>query len=164
MFGAVGLAAGAATGTVNVTSSAVITFVGALGWYVLGYLFLGVLYAAAGSMVTKQEDVGSATAPLSVLVIAMFAVAQASVNDPSGHLSSVMSWIPPFSAILMPLRIAAGVTSWQQVVGTSVLMLATSSVLAIGAGRVYQASILRTGAGPKWARRRRKRVTDPATA
>ena len=164
MFGAVGLAAGAATGTVNVTSSAVVTFVGALGWYVLGYLFLGVLYAAAGSMVTKQEDVGSATAPLSVLVIAMFAVAQASVNDPSGHLSSVMSWIPPFSAILMPLRIAAGVTSWQQVVGTSILMLTTSSVLAIGAGRVYQASILRTGSGPRWTRKRRTPVTDPATA
>lgn len=155
LFGGTGLAAGAATGTVDVTSNALVTFVAALGWYVLGYLFLGVLYAAAGSLVNKQEDVGSATAPLSVLVIAMFIVAQTSASDPSGQVSSIMSWIPPFSAILMPLRIAAGVTGWPQVVGTSLLMLASTAVLAVLAGRVYQASILRTGSGPFWSRKRK---------
>jgi len=160
-YGVVGLAAAASSGLLDLTAPAVLTFVSALGWYVLGYLFLGVLYAAAGSLVSRQEEIGSATAPLSVLVIAMFGVAQASVSDPSGDLSNVMSWIPPFSAVLMPLRIAAGVTGPVQIVGTALLMLSASSVLAIGAGRIYQASILRTGTTFPW---RRKRGATTATA
>ena len=151
-YGVVGLGVAAGAGLLDLTSAAVVAFVSTLGWYVLGYLFLGVLYAAAGSLVSKQEEVASATAPLSVLVIAMFAVAQASVSDPSGSLSNIMSWIPPFSAILMPLRIAAGVTTPVQVVGTALLMLATSTLLALLAGKVYQASILRTGKGLPWRR------------
>jgi ABC-2 type transport system permease protein len=146
-YGVVGLTMGAATGLVDLTGPAVVAFVSTLGWYVLGYLFLGMLYAAAGSMVSRQEEVGSATAALSVLVIAMFAVAQASVSDPNGDLSNIMSWIPPFSAILMPLRVASGVTGPGQILGTAALMLATTSVLAVGAARIYQASILRTGSG-----------------
>jgi len=152
-YGVVGLTMGAATGLVDLNGAAVGAFVSTLGWYVLGYLFLGMLYAAAGSMVSRQEEVGSATAALSVLVIAMFAVAQASVSDPNGDLSNTMSWIPPFSAILMPLRIAAGVTGPGQILGTAALMLVTTSVLAVGAARIYQASILRTGSGFSWRRK-----------
>lgn len=162
LYGAAGLAAGAGNGLLALSAPVLTTFLGALGWYVLGYLFLGVLYAAAGSLVSRQEDIGSATAPLSVLVIAMFAVAQASVGDPSGHLAGVMSWIPPFSAILMPLRIAAGVTGPAQVVGTSLLMLVTTAVLAVGAGRVYQASILRTGTSRRFGRRRAATIATSA--
>lgn len=153
-FGIVGLVAGAATGVVQLSSVAVISFVSALGWYVLGYLMLGTLYAAAGSLVSKQEEVGSAIAPMSVIVISMLIVAQVGVEEPSGQLSNVMSWIPPYSAMLMPLRIAAGVTTPFQIVGTALLMLATASVLAVLAGRVYQASILRTGQGLPWRRRK----------
>ncbi len=163
-FGAVGLTAGAATGVLDLTAAAVVAFVSALGWYVLGFLFFGSLYAAAASLVSKQEEVGSAVAPLAVLIIAMFGVAQASVSDPSGHLSNVMSWIPPFSAILMPLRIAAGVASPLQVVGTAALMLVTSTVLSVVAGRIYQASILRSGQGFPWKRKRRGSARDPAAA
>lgn len=152
-YGAVGLTAGAVTGFVDLTGAAVLAFVSTLGWYVLGYLFLGMLYAAAGSMVSRQEEVGSVTAPLSVLVIAMFVVAQTSVNDPTGDLSNIMSWIPPFSAILMPLRIAAGVTGPAQILGTAALMLITTSFLAVVAARIYQASILRTGSGFPWRRK-----------
>lgn len=159
--GAVGLGAAAATGVLDLTSTVVLTFVSTLGWYVLGYLFFGVLYAAAGSLVSKQEEVTSATAPLSVLVIAMFTVAQFSASDPTGSLSNTMSWIPPFSAILMPLRIAAGVTTPEQVIGTVLLMLVTTSVLAVLAGKVYQTAILRSGKGFRLKGLRRRK---PATA
>jgi len=116
-YGVVGLGAAAATGVITITGTAVAVFVGTLGWFVLGYAFFAMLYAAAGSMVSRQEEVGSTTTPLTLLVIAMFFLAQTSVQDPSGTLPSVMAWIPPFSAILMPLRIAAGVASPVQGIG-----------------------------------------------
>lgn len=150
LLGGMGLAAGLATGLITVTGTAVAVFVGTLGWFVLGFAFFATLYAAAGSLVSRQEDVGSVTAPLTILVLAMFFVAQATLQDPGGTLASVVSWIPPFSAILMPLRIAAGVTGAAQVIGTIALMLLATALLATLAGRIYPRSVLRTGAKVSW--------------
>lgn len=149
-YGVAGLAAALGTGLITVTTTAVGVFAGTLGWYVLGFAFLAVLYAAAGSLVSRQEEVSGTTAPLTILVIGMFLVAQTSVQDPGGTLSSIMSWIPPFSAILMPLRIAAGVTGPAQVVVTVMLMLATTSLLALLAAKIYRRSVLRTGTRVSW--------------
>lgn len=150
LLGGVGLAAGLATGLITLTGTAVAVFVSTLGWFVLGFAFFATLYAAAGSLVSRQEDVGSVTAPLTILVLAMFFVAQTTLQDPGGTVSSVVSWIPPFSAILMPLRIAAGVTGPVQVLGTIVLMVIATALLAALAARIYPRSVLRTGAKVSW--------------
>ncbi len=150
LYGAAGLAAALATDLITVTGTAVAVFVSVLGWFVLGFLFVATLYAAAGSLVSRQEDVGAVTTPLTVLVLAMFFVAQTTLQDPGGRLSDIMSWIPPFSAILMPLRTAAGVTGPAQVVGTVLLMLLATAALAVLAARIYPRSILRTGARVTW--------------
>lgn len=150
VYGVVGVAAGLATGVLTVTGAALGTLVGALGWFVLGYLFFAVLYAAGGSLVSRQEDVSSTTTPLTILIMAMFFSAIFSINNPDSALIGVLSWVPPFSAILMPLRIAAGVASPLQIIGTIVLMVVTTAVLAAGAARVYQRSILRVGRTVSW--------------
>ncbi|GGG22167.1 ABC transporter permease [Rhodococcoides trifolii] len=149
-YGVAGLGAGLATGTLTVTSTAVSVFAGTLGWFILGFAFFAVLYAAAGSMVSRQEDVNSTTMPLLILIMLMFFSAFYSINDPEGTLPTVLSWIPPFSAILMPLRIAAGVAPVYQIVGTIALMLAATVALAWVSARVYQRSILRIGKTVSW--------------
>ncbi len=63
----------------------------------LGFALFAVLYAAAGSMVSRQEDVNSTTGPLLLLILAMYGVGFAAVGDPDGTLSAVLSWVPPFS-------------------------------------------------------------------
>ena len=98
----------------------------------------------------RADDADPVAHPLTILVVAVFVVAQSTVRDPTGTVSSVMSWIPPFSAILMPLRIAAGVTGPVQVVGTVALMAAVTSALAVGASAIYRRSILRSGARVSW--------------
>ena len=55
-----------------------------------------------------------------------------------------------FSAILMPLRIAAGVTDPAQVIGTIVLMIAVTVALSLVAAKIYQRSILRVGKTVSW--------------
>lgn len=150
LYGVAGLGAALATDLVTVTGTAIAVFASVLGWFVLGFLFVATLYAAAGSLVSRQEDVGAVTTPLTVLVLAMFFVAQATLQDPGGTLSDVMSWVPPFSAILMPLRTASGVTGPAQVVGTVVLMLLATAALAVLAARIYPRSVLRTGARVTW--------------
>ncbi|MBY6707802.1 MULTISPECIES: ABC transporter permease [unclassified Rhodococcus (in: high G+C Gram-positive bacteria)] len=149
-YGAAGLIAGTATGTLTVTGTAVSVFVSTIGWFVLGFAFFAVLYAAGGSMVSRQEDVNSTTMPLLIVILAMFFAAFSSIDDPGATLPTVLSWIPPFSAILMPLRIAAGVADPIQIVGTIVLMIVATLVLAVVAAKIYQRSILRIGRTVSW--------------
>ncbi|GAF46606.1 ABC transporter permease [Rhodococcus wratislaviensis] len=149
-YGVVGVAAGLATGVLTVTGTAIGVLAGTLGWFVLGFAFFAVLYAAAGSMVSRQEDVNATASPLMVLIVIMFFSAFSSVSNPEGTLSNVLSWIPPFSAILMPLRIAAGVASPVQVVVTVALMLAVTAALSVLAAKIYQRSILRIGKVVSW--------------
>ena len=129
-YGVGGLGDALTTGLPTVTGTAVAVF--------------AVLYAA-GSLVSRQEEVSSVTAPLTVLVIVMFVLAQTSVQDPDGTVSSVMPWVPPLSAILMPLRTAAGVTGPGQVVGTAARMVVVTAGLAVGSAAVHERSVLRSG-------------------
>ncbi|MCQ4118018.1 ABC transporter permease [Rhodococcus tibetensis] len=149
-YGVAGVGAGLATGTLTVTGTALGVLAGTLGWFVLGFAFFAVLYAAAGSMVSRQEDVNATASPLMVLIVIMFFSAFSSVSNPDGTLSNVLSWIPPFSAILMPLRIASGVASPTQVVVTVALMLAVTAALSVLAAKIYQRSILRIGKVVSW--------------
>ncbi|WP_430331152.1 ABC transporter permease [Rhodococcus sp. ACT016] len=150
VYGIVGVGAGVATGVLTLGGTAWGTLVGTLGWFILGFSFFAVLYAATGSMVSRQEDVNSTAMPLTILIMAMFFAAFSAVQSPDGTLSNVLSWIPPFSAILMPLRIAAGVASGVQIVGTIVLMLVVTVAMSALAARIYQRSILRMGKTVSW--------------
>jgi len=149
-YGVVGLGAGIGTGLVTVTGTAVGVFASVLVWFILGYAFFAMLYAAAGSLVSRQEDVNSVATPITLLIMVSYFLAQATVRDSSGTLASVMSWIPPFSAMLMPLRIAAGVTNPAQIIGSALLMLLATAALALVAARIYQRSVLRTGKRLSW--------------
>jgi ABC-2 type transport system permease protein len=150
-YGVVGLGAGMATGLVTVTGLAVGVFASVLIWFILGFAFFAMAYAAAGSMVSRQEDVNSTATPITMLVTVGYVLAQITVADPSGTVASVMSWIPPFSAMLMPLRIAAGTTNPVQIVGSAVLMLLATAALAVVAARIYERSVLRTGRRVGWS-------------
>ena len=77
--------------------------------------------------------------------------AQVTLADPNGTAASVMSWVPPFSAMLMPLRIASGTTNGVQIVGSAVLMLTVTVALARVAARIYERSVLRTGTRVSWS-------------
>ncbi|CAM2769917.1 ABC transporter permease [Prescottella defluvii] len=149
-YGVAGVGTGVATGVLTLGGTAWGTLAGTLGWFVLGFAFFAVLYAATGSMVSRQEDVNSTAMPLTVLVMAMFFSAFTAVQDPDGTLSNVLSWIPPFSAILMPLRIAAGVASAAQIAGTIALMAVVTIAMSALAARIYKRSILRMGATVSW--------------
>jgi ABC-2 type transport system permease protein len=150
-YGLVGLGAGIGTGLLTVTATALGVFASVLGWFILGFAFFAVLYAAAGSMVSRQEDVNSTATPITMLVLTGYVLAQVTLADPHGTVAAVMSWIPPFSSMLMPLRIAAGTTNPVQIVGSAVLMVLATAALALVAARIYEGSVLRTGKRVSWS-------------
>jgi ABC-2 type transport system permease protein len=70
------------------------------------------------------------------------------VNDPNGTLAVVMSWIPIFTPFVMMNRIA-GSPPLSDIVGTTILLLASIALIVWLSGRIFRVGILRTGQPPK---------------
>ncbi len=157
LYGVVGIGAGIATGLLTITGTALGVFGAALGWFVLGYAFFAVLYAAAGSLVSRQEDVNSTTGPLMMLLFAMYGVSFWFLGSPDSAVLGVLSWIPPFPAMLMPLMIADGSATAWHVAGSALVMLVALVLLAKAGARVYERSVLRIGATVPWREALRSR-------
>jgi ABC-2 type transport system permease protein len=144
----VGAAALIAVHVTNVASIPALGVAGILGdlfWFLLGFLFYATAYSAVASLVSRQEEVQSAIAPISIFQIAGYLLVYAALPDPTGPLATVCSLLPPFAPILMAVRMAASdVPSWQ--VGLAVALTVASIVgLTWLAGRVYTNAALRLG-------------------
>ncbi|MGC5248780.1 ABC transporter permease [Gordonia sp. DT219] len=151
VLGATALIAGAATGMLTIAGTAVGMFAATLVWFLLGFVFFATLYAAAGALVSRQEELGSTIMPLTVLSMAVMYAGIFGVQALDSTFIKVLTWIPPFSAVLMPIRIATGDTDFVQIVVSLVLMLAACAIATWIAARIYQRSILRTGSRVKWS-------------
>lgn len=149
-YAVVGVVTGLATGVLTLTGTALGVLAMTLGWFVLGFTLFAALYAAAGSMVSRQEDVNSTTMPLTMLVIAMFVAAMFVIDDPDGTAARVLGWIPPTSTTVMPLRVAAGVADPVQIGGSIAVMAAAIVAVTALAARIYQRSVLRVGRPVSW--------------
>lgn len=145
VLGGLGLAAGTATGVVTLTGTAVSIFAVSLGWFLLGFLFFAVLYAAAGALVARQEELNSVTTPMMLLLAAPFFIAVYSLDSPNGGLAATLSWVPPLSPLLMPLQQATGRAEPGVLALAVVLMLAATALFTFLGGRIYARSVLRTG-------------------
>ncbi|WP_113701063.1 ABC transporter permease [Nonomuraea lactucae] len=119
---------------------------GVLVWFVLGYAFYATLSASLASLVSRQEEVSNVMTPLTMLLMVTYFVAFYAASEPTGTLATVVSLVPPFSAMVMPVRMAAaGVPMWEVGLSMVLMVAAVAGVLALGA-KVYERAVLRTGA------------------
>ncbi|MFO7252174.1 MAG: ABC transporter permease [Actinomycetes bacterium] len=117
-----------------------------VGWFLLGYAFYAVLFAAIASLVSRQEELQSVLTPATLLLMASYFVAIYAVMEPAGTVARVLSIVPPFSAMVMPVRASGGeVPMWETGLAFGLMLLAVLLVLWLG-GRVYERAVLRTGA------------------
>ncbi|MGY1841049.1 MULTISPECIES: ABC transporter permease [unclassified Modestobacter] len=115
-----------------------------IAWFVLGYAFYASVFAAAASLVSRQEDLGTVITPTTILLVAGFVIAIQAAQDPASTLATVTSFVPGLSPMVMPVRMAAGEAAWWEVAVAVVLMLlAIAAVVRIG-GRIYSGALLRT--------------------
>ena len=80
-----------------------------------------------------------------MLLIATYVVATVYAWDPTATVTKVLSFIPPFSVFMMPVRdIAGDAPVWQQLVSAGTMALAVVGMLTLGA-TIYKRSVMRTG-------------------
>ncbi|GAB3399692.1 ABC transporter permease [Schumannella luteola] len=153
-FGQIALIAAAGVVGLTVTGQTeILQLLGApLVWFVVffvfGFVLLASLFAATGAMVSRQEDIGSTTTPVTMLVmLPYFAIVFFNSN---ALVVSVMSYVPFSAAIGMPLRLFLGDAQWwEPLIALVVLIASTLVVLAIGS-RIYENSLLKLGARVEW--------------
>lgn len=146
IIGGVGLMMAVATGALTLSGVAVTSLLWGLLWYLLGFFLYATIFAGAGSLVSRQEDVQSVVTPVSmVLVIGFIVGLNLMIQDPEGTGTEVLSMIPLLSPVLMPGRIAAGsVAGWE--IAVAIVLTAAAAVLFTWlSGKVYRNAVLGTG-------------------
>ncbi len=118
-------------------------------WYVLGFAFYAVAYAAAGSLVSRQEEAQNAAFPLTLMLMAAYFVASFSIAGENPVLR-IASLLPMFAPMTMPLRIAGGDALVWEIALSLALMVVTTYGLVRLAGRVYAGGLLQSGSRLKW--------------
>ena len=114
-------------------------------WYVLGIAFYGCLYAAAGSLVSCQEDVQHTQGPIMLFVFVGYGAAIYALNNPDAFVTRLLSFVPPFSPMLVPVRAGLGEVGGLEFAAAALLMLAATAGVLLLATRIYTGSVLRFG-------------------
>ncbi|MGO1184071.1 MAG: ABC transporter permease [Micrococcaceae bacterium] len=127
-------------------------------WFVvlftLAFISLAALYGAAASLVSRQEDLASASSPIMMLIMTpYFLIIAFSSNE---TVLAVMSYIPFSAPVAVPMRIYLDSSAmWENVVAVGIL--AVTAVLAIMlASLIYERSVLKMGAAVKWSQALKK--------
>lgn len=121
------------------------TIVWVLFWFVLGYAFYSVLYAAAGSLVSRQEEAQSIQFPITGILLVGYFFAFTAAESPDSLAAVVGSLFPPTAPMVMTVRIAHGGVPWWQIVLSVALMVVSIYGLLQLAGRIYAGAVLRIG-------------------
>ena len=118
----------------------------AIGWFlpffIVGFIMLATLWAGAGALAARQEDLGAVSAPVQMAVMIPFLLALILVENPTAM--TILSYFPLSAPLAMPIRAFSGeLAPWEPFLSLAVLAATAAGLLALGA-RVYEGSLLRT--------------------
>jgi ABC-2 type transport system permease protein len=119
----------------------------ALGWFVpflcVGFVLLAAIWAVTGSLVSRQEDLGSTMSVIMLLVLGPYFGAVIFADNAA--VLTVLSYVPFSAAIAMPVRMFTGdAQAWEALVSLGLLAGAVVLVVLL-ASRLYSGALLQTG-------------------
>ncbi len=118
-------------------SSAVVWYV---PFFVAGFLALACVWAAAGALCSRSEDLQSTTMPLTLVLVAIFVVALSL----DGANEVIGSYVPVMSTILMPKRVLEGdVVWWEPALSLLVTLVFCAVTVRLGS-TLYRRALLQT--------------------
>ena len=140
------LVLGKAVGSDLLQGTAPTMLAAALLWLVVGYAFYCWVYAAAGSMAERQDQIQTLALPLSLPMIVGYVLALTAAS--SGHASAfvqVLGYLPPTAPFIMPILVGLGAVSWWGFAASAAISVVSTVGVARGAAGIYRRAVLRTG-------------------
>jgi ABC-2 type transport system permease protein len=117
--------------------------------FVGGFLVYAGLYAAAGSLISRSEEVQQVAGPIIVIaMVGYFSAILGGTTAPDATWLKILTFVPFWSPYLVPLRMAYGTISPGEIVGALALLAVGVVVILWLASRVYAAGVLLYGQRP----------------
>jgi ABC-2 type transport system permease protein len=127
---------------------------GVFGWalvfMVLGVVIYGALFGAVGAACSELKEAQSYLMPIMMVLVFPLMVWWKVMEEPTSGFATALSFVPPWTPLLMPLRLAAteAIPWWHPLAGMAGAL--TMAVLAVWAGgRVFRVGLLMQGKPPR---------------
>ena len=121
-----------------------------VAFFICGYLLYSSIYAAIGAAVDNETDTQQFMLPVLIpLILAVYIGFFTVIENPHGSVSTIFSFIPFTSPVVMLMRIPFGVPVWQQVLSL-ILLILTFLVMVWFAAKIYRVGILMYGKKPSY--------------
>lgn len=125
-------------------------FAGAAGWFLVfflaGFLALACIWAAAGALGTRSEDLNQTSTPLMWVIMATYVAAFVA----TGTTRDILSFVPIVSAVLMPARLIDGTAAWWEPLAALASNLVFAALMVLLGERIYRRALLRTSGRLNW--------------
>jgi len=117
-------------------------------YFILGFFFYASMYAAVGAMVSSEQDTQQVQMPLTMLMVIGIVCAPMISGDPRGTPAIVMTTIPLWSSMLMPMRYVLGAASLGEVAISLGILVVSMGAMVAAAAKIYRVGVLMYGKRP----------------
>ncbi|OIH92489.1 ABC transporter permease [Curtobacterium sp. MCBA15_001] len=118
-------------------------------FFAIGFVLVASLFAASAALVSRQEDVGSVTTPVMMLLMIPYFLIIFAADNPT--VVGIMSYVPFSAPIGMPMRIFLGTAEWWEPIVSLLIVIVSAALVVVIGARVYENALLRTGGRVKLA-------------
>jgi len=114
-------------------------------WFILGYTLYSTALGVLGALASRMEEASNASTPVTIVAmlsyfVAIFAVLQ----DPSGPVAIIATFIPFSAPMVVPMRAALGAITPIEIFVAAAITIAAIWVGFVVGGRVYAGAALQT--------------------
>ena len=113
--------------------------------FIIGYFIYATLFAIVGSMVSRPDDLSSATMPIVILLMASLAVELLFVMDyPEEKMAIITSYIPFTAPMSVLVRIVYNTISPVEIFVSLFVMISFIALFAAMAAKIYPKGVLKS--------------------
>jgi ABC-2 type transport system permease protein len=136
---------GAASIHIGLTPSQIVFF---FVYFLLGYLFYSSIAAALGAMTNSEQELQQLNMLLVLPLAVCFIALRSVLSSPDSTLAQTLALIPPFTPLLMYLRVSLGHPAPWEVALSLVLTSASIYGIIWLTSRIYRIGVLMYGKRP----------------
>lgn len=113
-----------------------------LVFFTLGYFIYASLFAIAGAVVSRTEDLTGVATPISIIMIVSYIISAQTISSPNTIIAKVVSYIPFSSPIGMFIRVSTNDIPFYEVAISIGILILTIACFAFWAAKVYPKNIM----------------------
>jgi ABC-2 type transport system permease protein len=114
-------------------------------WFILGYTLYSTALGVLGALASRMEEASNASTPVTIVaMLSYFAAIFSVLQNPTGPVAIVLTFIPFSAPMVVPMRAALGAITPIEIGLAIVVTVIAIWILFVVGGRVYSGAALQT--------------------